>query len=369
MTADALWRRVLIAGAGPTGLTAAIELARRGRQVHIVDDARGPTPESRALAIHARSLDILETSGVTERLLARGNRINGIIIRSSGKELMRLDFSYLPHRFNFILALPQAETESVMIDVLQELGVSVNWHTVFTDVNQAEGLQFCSFQEGAYVAGILVGADGARSRVRQTLGISFDGVSDPQEFGLVDVQLSDWPYPFDRAVAMIDVGNIVGCFPLSEGICRFVTNHPDVLNRLPPGAKVENVLWQSAFRINYRQVSSYQQGNVFLAGDAAHIHSPVGGRGMNLGIEDAATLAWLISEGQTERYTEMRHPVGKKVLAFTETQTRQLTSQSLMSRAVQYYIAPIILKLPVMQRFALARLTGLDTPQPPWLNP
>ena len=157
-------------------------------------------------------------------------------------------------------------------------------------------------------------------------------------------------------MANIDDGNITGCFPLREGHCRFVANHPDVLNRLPAGAKVKKVIWQSTFRISYRQVQSYQKGPVFLAGDAAHIHSPVGGRGMNLGIEDAATLAWLIETGKTDRYTALRHPIGKKVLAFTEAQTRQLTSNNPLMKILQNHIAPIAMKLPIMQRIALILL-------------
>ncbi|NNE22588.1 MAG: FAD-dependent monooxygenase [Rhizobiales bacterium] len=364
--------RILIAGGGPTGLTAAIELTRRGFAPRIIDNDAGPTPESRALAIHARSLDILEPAGITERLLALGNRINGMIIRAGGREIVSLDFSHLPHRFNFILALAQAETETAMIDALVDAGHDIGWRTGLKHFTAAGGEVVCTTDnDGTLItetADILIGADGARSQVRKDLGLSFDGESDPHEFGLVDVELDAWTYPFDRAVANIDDGNITGCFPLHEGHCRFVANHPDVLNRLPAGAKVKKVIWQSTFRISYRQVYSYQKGPVFLAGDAAHIHSPVGGRGMNLGIEDAATLAWLISTGETDRYTALRHPIGKKVLAFTEAQTRQITSTNPVMKLLQNHIAPVFLKLPVMQRIALTRLTGLDTPAPAWLG-
>ncbi len=372
MSAEAASSRILIAGGGSTGLTAALELSRRGIQSRIIDNDGGPTPESRALAIHARTLDILEPSGVTERLLAAGNPINGMIIRSSGRELIKLDFARLPHRYNFILALPQAQTETILIEALKDHGIDIGWHTELQGFRH-EGDEFsCTLvsngKRRTVRADLLIGADGAHSNVRKTLGLSFDGESEPQEFGLADVRLSDWRFPFDRAVVNIDDGNITGCFPLAEGYCRFVANHPDVLNRLPPEAKVEKVIWQSTFGISYRQVQRYQQGNAFLAGDAAHIHSPVGGRGMNLGIEDAATLAWLISTGRTECYTAMRHPVGEKVLAFTEAQTRQLTARGLIAKTVQNHIAPLMLKLPFIQRIALSRLTGLDTLEPPWLR-
>ncbi len=369
MTRD---QSILIAGGGPTGLTAAVELVRRGFNPHIIDNDPGPTPESRALAIHARSLDILEPSGVTEKLLARGNRVNGMIIRSQGREIMSLDLGRLNHRFNFILVVPQRETETTLIETLADQGHDVGWNSALTSLDPSGGKLTCNLisndKREIATPNILIGADGARSQVRKDLGLRFDGESHPQEFGLVDVDLDEWPYPFDHAVANITDGQISGCFPLREGRCRFVSNHPDVLNRLPPEAKVKNIIWQSTFRISYRQVQSYQKGLAFLAGDAAHIHSPVGGRGMNLGIEDAATLAWLISTGETERYTAIRHPVGKKVLAFTEAQTRQLTSKSPIWKMIQNHIAPIMLKLPFVERIALSRLTGLDTPKPQWLR-
>jgi 2-polyprenyl-6-methoxyphenol hydroxylase-like FAD-dependent oxidoreductase len=170
----------------------------------------------------------------------------------------------------------------------------------------------------------LIGADGAHSTVRKGLGIGFGGESFPGEWGLADVVLADWPFPFDRPVITLDRHHICAFIPMAEGFGRFVSNDADVLDRLPPDAKVKSVVWQSTFRISFRQVSTYQQDNAFLAGDAAHIHSPVGARGMNLGIEDACWLAWLMAEGRTQEYTALRWPAGRTVLDFTEQQTRQI---------------------------------------------
>ena len=364
---------ILIAGAGPVGLAAAIELTRYGFKPKIIDNDEGPTPESRALAIHARTLDIMEPSGVTDRLIAAGNRINGIIFRDGLDVFMGLNFKELPHRFNFILALPQTETEKIMIEALQQQGGEVGWMTTLQSVVLERDGFACALSTGngenALSADILIGADGAHSTVRKALELGFVGETMAEEFGLADVVLDDWPFPPDRAVVTIDGDRIAAFFPYGEGSGRFVTNHPDTLNRLPPDAKIGRVKWQSSFRISYRQVKSYQKGNGFLAGDAAHIHSPVGGRGMNLGIEDAATLAWLIKEQRTPDYTSMRHPVGEAVLRLTKQQTSQLSSLNPVKRFITKQIGPLLLKIPAIRRMAITRITGLDTPFPPWLKP
>jgi 2-polyprenyl-6-methoxyphenol hydroxylase-like FAD-dependent oxidoreductase len=160
---------------------------------------------------------------------------------------------------------------------------------------------------------------------------------------------------------------LIALFPLPDGIFRLVSDQVNVLEKLPDGMSVREVLWQSRFRISHRQVASYQKGNVFLAGDSAHIHSPVGGRGMNLGIEDAAWLAWLIEKGETERYTALRHPVGKRILEVTTLATRLVSSDFAPVRFLRRHVLPLIARRAAVQRLALPRLAGLTTPHPPWL--
>ncbi len=369
---------VLIAGAGPVGLTAALELGRRGHSCRIIDTDGTPAPQSRALGIHARTLDILEPSGITEILLAEGNRLNQFIFRFGTTAIARLGFSRLAHRYNFILTLPQSRTEEILIDALQKQGIAIEWFTRLESFEEARhglpghGLQCKLTSEGGtetVKTDFLIGADGAHSTVRKALDLGFPGESLPHDFGLADVTLRDWSYPPDTAVATVMHDYVVAYLPMGEDHGRFVSTRPDTLNRLPPEARVDQVLWETNFRISYRQVETYQKGNAFLAGDAAHIHSPVGGRGMNLGIEDAATLAWLISSGKTEDYTRLRHPVAADVLHFTARQTRQLTRSNPSWRMLQRIVIPLALKIPSIERLALTRLTGLDTPFPPWLEP
>jgi 2-polyprenyl-6-methoxyphenol hydroxylase-like FAD-dependent oxidoreductase len=364
--------RILVVGAGPVGLTAALELSRRGFEPHIIDNDGEPTPESRALGVNARTLELLEPSGATERLLARGLRIEGLVLRMGPRELARVATSDIPHRFNFILSLPQSDTERLLIEALAERGVTVGWRTRLQSLESDKAGFACRLDRDGTPTIVhpatLIGADGAGSTVRKGLGIGFGGESFPGEWGLADVELADWPFAPSMAVVTLGPHQVCAFIPIREGFGRFISNHPDVLNRLPPEAKVKSVTWQSTFRISFRQVSTYQQGNAFLAGDAAHIHSPVGGRGMNLGIEDACWLAWLTAEGRTQDYTALRWPAGRKVLDFTNQQTRQITSRSLWADVLRRYLGPAILKVPVIRRRLLTRVAGLDTPEAPWLQ-
>ncbi|HUE44949.1 MAG TPA: FAD-dependent oxidoreductase [Aestuariivirgaceae bacterium] len=362
---------ILVVGAGPVGLAAALELARRGFSPRIIDNDAAPTPESRALGVNARTLELLEPSGATERLLAHAIRINGFVLRMGLQELARVPTTDIPHRFNFMLSLPQSDIERLLIEALAERDIAIDWRTRLQSLDAGQGNLSCRLEHEGTSSVVqpatVIGADGAHSVVRKSLGIGFGGESFPGEWGLADVVLADWPFPFDRAVITLDRHSVCGFIPMAEGFGRFVSNHPDVLDRLPPDARVKSVVWQSTFRISFRQVSTYQQGNAFLAGDAAHIHSPVGGRGMNLGIEDACWLAWLKAEGRTQEYTALRWPAGRTVLDFTEQQMRQIVSRSLWADVLRRWLAPAILKLPAVRRRLLSRVAGLDTAPAPWL--
>ena len=325
--------------------------------------------ESRALAVNPRTLEILEPSGATERMLARGNRIHAMVIRSSGRVLLKLDTRNIGHRFDFLLALEQSETEKILAGLLAESGHPVERQTELQAFETLGGVFHCKTSAGEDDYDVLIGADGAHSLVRKTLGIGFAGESLPQGWGLADVELvKSWPFPWDCGVATFERDFVCAFFPLREGFGRFVSSRPDILNAIPSDAKIGRVHWQSEFHISYRQVSTYQQGNAYLAGDAAHIHSPVGGRGMNLGIEDAAWLAYLLSEGRASDYTRLRHPAGARVVKFTALPTQMLSSGSFLAHCLREVILPAVLGRAFVQRIVMPRMAGLDTPTPPWLG-
>ncbi len=362
-------KSILIAGAGPTGLTAAIELARRDLRPRIVSANDGPVHESRALAINRRSLHILEPSGATERLLPLGLRMRGLHLHTAAKELFHVPIPDSGAAIPFILVVPQSRIEEVLVEVLGGYGVEVEWRTKVEALNDPDAPEVRTSGPGGGAIDspdILIAADGAHSLVRHRLGIEFPGSAYETEWGLADVRVKtdlslDEVHAFDLAPVLFVM------IPIRDNLVRLISDHPDVLSHVPPQIHVQSVKWQSPFRISHRQAETYQKGNVFLAGDAAHIHSPVGARGMNLGMEDAAWLAWLIARGGTAGYTAERWPVGRHVLRTVDPATRLMSSDSLLPKLLRRHVLPHLISSSLLRRRIMGRFTGADTPEPPWL--
>ncbi len=361
---------VIIVGAGPVGLTAALELKRRGIHPRIIDKTSGPAGQSRALGVNPRTLDILEPSGVSERLLKIGNRLQRAFVVEGGKTLFTLRIERLKHDRPFMLIVPQSETERVLIEALQEHGVEVEWNTELMELSQIDEAVTAVIAADEEISDVtpdfLIAADGAHSTARRSMDLGFAGSPYPVVFALADVR---YQQPRDPAAATIELvpGGAVASFPMDAHTIRHVGTSADVVALVRSRRSGSQVLWESEFHVSFRHVSTFQTGSVFLAGDAAHVHSPVGARGMNLGIEDAAWLAWLIETGETDQYTSSRLPAAKRVIKFTRQQTDQLFQSGLFVGLLRRTLAPMMLAVPFIEQMALRRLTGLDTPPPPWL--
>jgi 2-polyprenyl-6-methoxyphenol hydroxylase-like FAD-dependent oxidoreductase len=355
---------VLVVGAGPVGLSAAIELHRRGVPVRIVDQDAAPTGESRAVGINARTLELLEASGASERLIAAGIRLSGIDIIGQGRALASVDLSRLRHRYNFMLALPQYRTEVILAQCLAERGIPVERGVVASEIATHDDhagavLTGPDATRERVEAGWIIGADGAHSTVRKTLGLGFPGGSYPFEWSLADVDLSG-DAAMDRGELRLDPDRpVLFRIPIGPGRHRLIANGPDVLSLAPADWRVGAVHWESRFEVSHRQVERLGEGRVRLIGDAAHIHSPAGGRGMNLGIEDAATLAERIAGRDLGDWDMQRQYKAARVIRESDRMQRMATADGRFTRRLLPRLAGLLLAVPPLHARFIRSIAGL----------
>ena len=356
--------RVLVVGAGPVGMAGALELNRLGANVRIVERETTRGTLSKAVGISARTLELLEPAGVSARLVARGLRISRVNLSYDGRVLTAVDFSRMQHRFNFMLSLPQDETEAILEDALRERGVTVERGVDFTGYRElADGVTALLSRRDAassHSVDYLLGADGAHSRVRKAAGIDFAGEPYEDAWSLADVRM-DWPFGHGEAHLMMRRdGRVLFVMSMPDSRYRVISNSGNVLELLPSGSSVRETLWATTFRVSLRQVDTYCKGRAFLAGDAAHIHSPAGGRGMNLGIEDAVVFARRLVADDLERYSADRHAVGRQVVRESDMQFRMASVRSPLARRFRNAMVRNVLGSEVVQRKFRRRMAGID---------
>jgi 2-polyprenyl-6-methoxyphenol hydroxylase-like FAD-dependent oxidoreductase len=336
--------------------------------VLIVDGAAEGANTSRAAVIQARTLEILDSIQVTQRLLAEGVIVPMFTIRDRSTVLARLDFSKLATPYPFTLMLPQRDTERILTERLEELGGNVQRRARVTAVKSGPDGSFATISrsDGTYEtihAAYIVGADGVHSTVREAMGIGFEGTAYEQSFVLADVVM-DWPLSAAEVQLFFSPAGLVVVAPLPNGHHRIVATvesapeHPTLeqiqtlLNARGPGAtSVKELIWGSRFRVQHRVAATYRRGEVFLAGDAAHVHSPAGGQGMNTGIQDAVDLAEMLAEAllrgpdtvDLNGYEARRRPVAKRVVSLTDRLTRAATLRGRPSRALRNRLIRIAL--------------------------
>ena len=337
---------VLVVGAGPVGLTTASQLARLGVPVRVVDALPAPTTESRAVTLHARSMEMLAALGVLPRLEARGRRIPAIAMVDgrTGETRARVPFDDVPTRHPFLLDIPQPDTEAVLAERATELGIVVERGVSLTGLSQdGEGVEVTlRGPEGERTTrvGWVVGADGGHSATRHLAGTHLDGAFHGQHFAMADVDVDTELSP--DTIRMFTHPDGMGIlFPLAGARARimFLVDDPGPDAPDPTLAQIQALAdarmggrvtvrdprWLTYFEVHHAQVPRYRLGRVLLAGDAAHIHSPAGAQGMNTGIQDAANLAWklaLVVQGRADAvlldsYHDERHPVGAQVVKAT----------------------------------------------------
>jgi len=326
---------ILIVGAGPTGLTTALELARRGIQPTVVDAKDAPSTLSRAVGILPKSIATLDRTDVGDELKSAGVNIKRVNIYRDGRKLIDVDVSNRKAE-SFIIGLPQDETETIMSEKLSSLGVAVQYGQAVVNVttsSQSATAVFAGGRQETY--DWIIGADGIFSDVRESLGIDFAGYDLPETWSIADLDLPADAYNTHKITGWLLEGereerDVMVLFPMGERRARLVSSTPDSVANLPIDLDITNVLHTGSFTISVRNASRYKKGRVLLAGDAAHVHSPVGGRGMNLGIDDGQAVASAVVTEQTEKYARERSHKGSEVIEYTERARKTLLSNNLV---------------------------------------
>jgi 2-polyprenyl-6-methoxyphenol hydroxylase-like FAD-dependent oxidoreductase len=384
---------ILIVGAGPVGLTLANFLTRNGIPVRIIDKAPHAAKESRALAVHARTLEMLDGMGLADRFIEQGVKIHAVNFRGVERELLRLSFDELPTPFPFILSIPQSQTEALLAEDLASRGVQVERQIEFVGLTPGASDLHVALRhidgrlEESFVPW-LIGCDGARSSVRKELGLTFEGSQRSEDWAVADLRLKG-ELPANEFHVVWHPAGLFALFQLPGGLWRIVANllpgervapagpsaPPDldecrqiVRDRGPAGVEVLEAVWTSTFRIHERGVDRLRVGRSFVAGDAAHIHSPAGGQGMNTGMQDAENLAWklaLVYRGDApdsllDTYAAERLPVQHAVIRAASRLTKLAAMHGTVSTHIRDLLVPLLTGFDAVRRQLLDAASELN---------
>lgn len=359
----------LIVGAGPTGLNLALRLARRGVAFRIIDQHQGPAEESRALALHARTLEFYRQLGVADAIVGKGVQVEAICLHERGKARTTIPLQDIGRGLSpypFILDFPQDEHEHFLIGCLRELGVNVEWGTSLLNfIQQDDGIEAALSREDRQETArfrYICGCDGARSRVREGIGAKFGGGTYERRYYVADVKLKvpDRGHAFHLALS---AGGFALRLPARQGAMeRLIGTAPEGTD--PPtfdmvrgdaerllGTEVAELNWFSTYKVHHRVADRFRAGRAFLLGDAGHLHSPIGGQGMNTGIGDAVNLAWKLAAvlrdeaapAILDSYEPERIAFARTLVATTDRLFSAVVGEGFIGNLVRSWVIPTVL--------------------------
>ncbi len=378
---------VLVVGAGPVGLMMAAELARYGVRVRVIDKAATRTDKSKAIVVWSRSLELMDRMGCAAAFIAAGRQVHATNLLAGGKRVAHVRFDAVQTPYPYALLLPQSDTERLLEEHLNSYGVRVERELELTRFSAEEdrvhiGLQDAHGREESSDVTWLIGCDGAHSTVRHGLGMQFEGETLPSQWILADLKLAGVKTAADELDIYFHADGVLLTFPISPGRFRLIADvggaeraDPTLAEvqalidrRGPGGVRAFEPSWLAGFTINERKVSNYRAGRVFLAGDAAHVHSPAGGQGMNTGMQDAINLAWKVAlvvhghapQAMLDSYSVERSEVARQVLADSGRLTAMGTLKGGFTQALRNELVSLVLGLPAAQRVMTNKLTELS---------
>ncbi len=375
---------VLIVGAGPVGLFLANECARRGLRFRIVEAHATQSQHSKALAIFPRTLEIFDMANVVAPFAEVANRVTSVAISVGDRQLGHMPFTPEDTPYSFVAMVPQDVTEKLLVEELQRRGGHVEYETTFVSAVQHDGFVSATLEQkdksSDVTALFVVGCDGAHSTVRHLLDLAFEGAEYDALFILADIQ-SNETLPADQLQLCPNEAGPVAIFPMSATRRRIVAmihekegDAPSLelvqrilRERAPKELQAQGLHWSSYFQIHHRQVAKLRVGRMFVAGDAAHIHSPFGGQGMNTGLHDIWNLAWKLdlavhghaSEELLDSYTAERRPVIKSVIETTDFLTKAMGTPSKVAQALRDTVIPMVSRLAPFQHAFVEKLSEL----------
>ena len=369
---------VIIIGAGPTGLMAACQLARYEIDFIIVDQKAGATVESRAIAVTPRSLEIYQQMGIVDVAIEQGQFINEFTLFINGKEKATVSIAEIGKGlsdFPFLLAFEQSKNETLLYETLQKYNRQVEWNTAFLGLEQNNESVIVTLKNPqisdkiTVTAKYLIACDGASSPVRHALNCNFPGGTYENKFYVADTQLN-WDFSYNRLLLSPEKKSFCAFFPMpGDNAYRVIGTLPkefyakehitfsDVQDVIKDNVKFplefRKVNWFSIYKLHHRCVDNFRAGRCFLAGDAAHIHSPAGGQGMNTGLQDAYNLTWKLAmvlkgfanDKLLETYHLERYPFAKWLLNFTDRAFGFMTSAHFLIDFFRKYFASQLIKL------------------------
>ena len=353
---------ILIVGGGPAGLSAALFLSEKGIVPRIIDKKEKVSPYSKALGVNPRTLELLEQSGLTRLFLQNSRKMDKINIWQANKLIFQNILSVIKHKYPFMLIQPQKESEEMLLNELANRKINVEFGTTCTKLQCESNKVQVNLVPGKPEQkefDMVIGADGTSSKVREQMNIQVQGFRYEEEWELYDVELDMPIAPDEGHIKAFKEGGMI-LIRLKDNLWRVAGNLQSLLNYLPAKTRVGQIAWESKFKISHKVAAELVKDKVVLIGDAAHQHSPVGARGMNLGVEDAYIISQLIATNTIKNFTALRRPYLNKTVSRINQMTQGLAGHNLFSKTLRNNMGSVSFAFPFIMPTVTKFILGLN---------